>query len=140
MFLIKYSIKHSPNKGYGIFTNQFIKKGQLIWDFNKSNTIVFDTKREYMEYLRNSNKSKKNIVDKTLIINNKILYIYDDMQFMNHNLSPNSYIYNYSSYALKDINIGEEIFEDYTTYDDHKHEWFIKLLEQYNLWTDYIKK
>ena len=44
------------------------------------------------------------------------------------------------SKGVKDINIGEELFEDYTTYDDHKHKWFVKLLEKYNLWTDYIKK
>ena len=140
MFLIEYIIKHSPNRGLGIYARQNIKKKTLIWDLNRSKSMIFNNKYQFKNYLKTYNDDeKRNIIEKTFITDKKIIYTKDDMQYMNHNRdNPNCFIKNGSSYALRDINIGEELFEDYSKYEDNMNKWYIKLLEEHNIWKEYI--
>ena len=43
-----------------------------------------------------------------------------------------------STYAIKDIKKGEEIVEDYSTYEWPK--WFLKILDQYEIKHDFNKR
>lgn len=52
-------------------------------------------------------------------------------QFINHSKNPNSY----HGVAIKNINKGDEIFEDYSKFD--KEEWFKKLNSDMGLWSQF---
>ncbi len=137
---IDYIIKESPGKGFGIFTKQFIPKNTLIWNFNKANINIYNeinakkilyTSNNILEFLKYS-----------YFLNNIFIDIQnDDGKYFNHSNNPNV-ILGYklldhnininSSYALRDINIGEELFDDYNTYDNEP-EWYKELIKKYKL-------
>lgn len=108
--------------GFGIISAQNIKKGDIIYSLSKdiNAKIINDTDLE------------KYILDKFLNLDEKKNFFYhafcfnyskcvdltnSSMRYMNHSINPNSEIdENGNSYSIKDINIGEEILEDYRTY------------------------
>lgn len=49
-------------------------------------------------------------------------------QYINHSFAPNCK----RGCALRDIEAGEEILEDYTEFDNA--EWFIKIMESQGIW------
>ncbi len=126
MLLIKTKIKESGIHGIGLFADQFIPKGTEIWKF----TPGFDQKftREQIlsfpdllqiyiyKYCWRSKKSK--------------LYCFsaDNGKYFNHSKNPNVL----SEYrddeeevitvTIKDIEIGEEILDDYSSFEDEKSE------------------
>ena len=63
----------------------------------------------------------------------------DDCQFWNHSDTPNTGNHGpdpYNCYALRDIRKGEELFDDYGTYE--WPDWYIHLLTEYNVDVDYF--
>ena len=122
MLLVKTKIKESKIHGIGLFADQFIKKGTEIWRFTPGFDQKF-TKEQILEfpdmlqiyiykYCWRSKKSK--------------LYCFstDNGKYFNH--SKNSNVL--SEYrdgeeevitvAIKDIGIGEEILDDYSSFED----------------------
>ena len=114
-----------PNAGLGLFTGQKIKKGDIVWEYNQSTTIYFNN-----EMLTNMPTVLKNLFMKhgELYKNNRIYYL-DDSAFMNHSDNPNV-IYSLmfqndfekdikiNMIAVKDIEIGEELFYNYYSFDE----------------------
>lgn len=151
MLEIKYSIENSQGKGKGIFTLQKIPIYTLIWDFNKADLNI------YNEY--NAMKLISNLTDD---INSLLIYSYfkdnllidirnDDGKYFNHSNNPNvclgsilinnnisGYFDPNSTYALRDIEIGEELLDNYNTYGDEP-EWYKEILDKYKIDQHYIE-
>jgi len=143
MLLIKTKIKQSPIHGVGLFADEFIPKGTEIWRF----TPGFDTKftreqilsfpdllQRYMyKYCWRSQKSK--------------LYCFssDNGKYFNHSDNPNVL----SEYrddeeevitvAIRDIQIGQEILDDYTSFevtDDSDDDVLYEIARKFDLGDD----
>jgi len=109
MLLVKTKIKQSPINGIGLFADEFIPKGTVI--FKESFFTKHFTKSEY-ESLDELQKE---------FINHYCYFLggiwrcsLDNDRFMNHSDNPNTTeIDDYTTISSIDINIGDEITTNY---------------------------
>ncbi len=122
MLLVKTKIQESPIHGVGLFADQFIPKGTEVWRFTHGFDQKF-TREQILSFpelvqiylYKYSWKSKKTG-----------LYCFssDNGKYFNHSENPNVL----SSYengedevitrAIRDIQIGEEILDDYSSFEN----------------------
>jgi SET domain-containing protein len=126
--------------GLGLISKEKIKKGEVVWKITPKNVILYN-EEECIKYLNSiqTDLEKKFFLDYTLGIKDKLCFILDDGKYMNHSLSPNCFtdMDTIVTYALRDIEVGEELFEDYRMFD---HPPFLyNLLEKYNCFPDYYE-
>lgn len=124
MMLVKTKVKESSVHGLGLFAEEFISKGTEIWRFTPGFDIKF-TREQILafpeslqiyiyKYSWRSKKSK--------------LYCFssDDGKFFNHSENPNvlsEYRDNEEevvTVAIKDIQAGEELLDNYNSFEDEK--------------------
>jgi hypothetical protein len=122
MLTIKTSVKQSNTSGLGLFAEEFIPKGTVLWKFDSRFDLLF-TPKEVEEMKQ---------FDRDLIMHHAFLsklsgkYVYpaDNDRFMNHSLNS----FNVSSVEIegepelcgvanKDIEIGEELLANYRAFD-----------------------
>ncbi len=117
MLLIKTIIKESPIAGLGLFADEFIPKGTVIWKLNPlidkiipvSETASFTAlEREFLEkyaYREGDN----------------LILCSDNGRYFNHSSHPNTLDLiderGSVSVAKKDIEAGEELVSDYASFD-----------------------
>lgn len=122
MVLVKTQLKQSPIHGVGVFADEFISKGTKIWEFtdgfdlklNDNDVLNLPKKLQIFmcKYGWTGTKSKLSCLAS------------DHGRFFNHSNDPNSlsrYVDNeieVVTYAVKDINIGEEITDNYSSFDE----------------------
>lgn len=126
MNLIKTFINRSPIQGLGLFAAEFVPKGILVWKLNANIDVVY-SKGEYENL--DVTELEKLYLDKYVYgLNGLYCLCGDDARFTNHSDNPNTGGGDfYTCYALKDINIGDEITNDYNEiYDDFNLESFNK--------------
>ena len=121
MLLVKTKIGPSRIHGIGLFANQFISKGTLIWKFQSG----FDLKIEESELIKLSEPAKEQFFNYAYLNakTNKYILCFDDARFFNHSDDPN--ILDIESpddeegmnIADKDIQEGEELTCDYKVFD-----------------------
>ena len=133
-----YEIRETPHFGKGIFTLQEINVGSCVW-FYKLNENVFEydeqTTINHLHGLSNL-QDQQHFLDITFGKNDMLCLIIDEGKYMNH-ADKSSYNCNCKTdlttgncYALRDIKIGEQLFEDYSTFS---HPAFLyTLLKKYN--------
>lgn len=126
MLLVKTIIKPSmiPNAGIGLFADQFIEKGTLVWKFDPNFDRIISM--DYFQTLDDITKKFIKTYGYKSNIYPFIILCFDNSRFINHSFEPNlsapSYINDiYSlnnSVASRDINPGEELTENYNDFDD----------------------
>lgn len=115
MFTIKTKLDKSNISGIGVFSEQIIPKGYVIWQM----TSISVLKITLEEYTNLSEIEKQFIQEKDYYWidedGNYMLPI-DDSRFVNHSSNPNI-IETENNYcvASRDININEELTIDYKT-------------------------
>ncbi len=122
MMLVKTKVGKSPIHGLGVFADEFIPRGTLIFRFvepldkrfNKEEVLSFP--KEIQIYL-----SKYSWVSTK---SGLVCVPFDNNKYINHSTAPNV-ISEYKdgepevvSYAICDINPGEELTEDYAKFED----------------------
>lgn len=108
MLLVKTYLDKSSINGIGLFANQFIPKGTLIWDLDLNFDGIF--------YWPNDSEFLKKYCYRD---GDKYVLCVDDARFMNHSDTPNtSNGTNHETIANRDIEIGEEITCNYYEIDD----------------------
>jgi len=122
MLVVKTKIGPSKMEGIGLFADQFIPKGTIVWKFDSRFDIYFDRKEaESMPELQ-----KKLITSFAYLSKKTGKYVYsiDNARFANHSNNPNiaddetcDYEDELSSVAVRDIKIGEEMTFDYREID-----------------------
>ena len=119
MICVKTSVKPSGIHGLGVFAEEEIKKGEIVWKFNKLVDSVIDETDlksfddDYQNYI-------KHYSYKT---DDKYIFCGDNGKYVNHSDKPNiEGIESEDGFGInianRDIEIGEEITCDYTQTDD----------------------
>lgn len=149
---VQYSIREiNPIVGKGIIAKERIKKGDIIWiskrisccDKNKNknmdyNVITYnETNIEHYISNLSSHDCIKSFLDLSYGVSGEIHYILDDGKFMNHSPNPNCVtdMSDATTYAMRDIEIGEMLTEDYSSYSHP--DYLIRILKKYNCEPDY---
>ena len=124
MLIVKTQIKPSKIHGIGLFAAEFISKGTLIWKYQSYlDQTIDDSKFKLLP------KRAQEFLLKYASYNigwGGHILCGDDARFTNHSSDPNTISNDkFSTIAIRDIQIGEEITENYRTIDDlaHKETW-----------------
>jgi len=114
MLVVKTTLKESKGKGIGLFADENIKKGSVMWEENP----LFYRIIPYYEF-RKLGKIQQAFIKKhaTEYPGESMFFLdIDDTRFTNHSDNPNIAWSKTKpiACATRDINKGEEIFCDYT--------------------------
>lgn len=121
MLLVKTKIGQSNISGIGVFADEFIPKGTVIWRFQEG----FDQMIEKSELEKLSPPAKQQFLNYAYfdLKTQKYILAFDDSRFFNHSETPNCDEADLPgelvtvTIAGRDIAIGEEITDDYRDYD-----------------------
>jgi uncharacterized protein len=120
VLLVKTKIAPSAIHGLGLFANQFIGKGQVIWRFSPGfdREVTFEELETLPIHLQEWTKHYGYL---DFHLNRYILHI-DDARFVNHSNNACIYVdYAQDSYGIdvadRDIAPGEELTYDYNQFD-----------------------
>ena len=114
MLLVKTKIGPSPIHGIGLFADEDISKGTVVWTFNSAiDKVLTDQEiknlpihvQEFIDIYSFSDKGKHILCG-------------DFGMFVNHSDTPNLGSTLEDSFAARDIRKGEEITDDYKSYDE----------------------
>src|SRR3989344_3989649 len=121
MLLVKTKLLPSKIHGMGLFADELISKGTVIWKFTSGFDLKFSKEqikkfpKQVQEYLENYCwLSKKS---------GKYCFSSDNGKYFNHSKNPNSLSAYYEdeeevvTKAIRDIQKGEEITDDYSTFE-----------------------
>jgi uncharacterized protein len=120
MLLVKTKLAHSAIHGIGLFADEFIPRGTIIWKFNPviDITLCLDQIEKLAEP---SFEQIKKYTYRSMISGCYVL-CGDDARFFNHSTEPNCYDVCESeeqdlTIASRDIEKGEELTCDYALFD-----------------------
>ena len=97
-------VKESRINGRGAFAARGFKKGEIVLQWDVSNTI---SPKEYDKLA----EKEKNYVS---FFDGKYVVMQEPERFVNHSCSPNTTAKNFCDFATKDIKAGEEVTGDYS--------------------------
>lgn len=129
--LIKTKVKESKIQGNGLFTLEFIKKGQIIFEDSDLIRIKESTYKQleikglnnwvykYCTIEDNSYKTSHLMYEKVYIIDR------DNMKYINHDNSPNIEFIDNIAIAIREINEGEELTCNYLDITTEEHFKFL---------------
>lgn len=144
MLLVKTVVKSSSIAGMGLFADQDIKKGNIVWKFTPETCSLF-TQEQFQVLLNSFHKTEKEIIKYYLTYSyyqkflNGVIFCLDNGRFVNHsdqaNLAAPTHLaadatWQYSI-AQRDIQKGEELTENYNTYDSS--DWLDELCQKYDV-------
>ena len=124
MLIPKTKLKKSEIHGFGIFADEFIAKGTIIWDYKEGFDLTINDEnfsmlpentQEFLLYYGFYNKKDGGYI-----------LCSDNARFTNHSRNPNCIMPEGEIYitASRDIEIGEEITENYYSYDEKTEQKF----------------
>jgi hypothetical protein len=120
MLKIKTRLKENtiPGAGIGLFTNEFIAKDTIIWEFTHNVDKCY-TEDEFSKF----NELEKEFLITYCFMFNGIYYLcVDNARFFNHSNNPNCYSSEFNvnnlgyTKALRDIQPGEELLDNYQAF------------------------
>jgi len=124
MLLVKTKITESKIHGIGLFADEFIPKSTEIWKF----TPGFDMKFTREQILAFPDLLQIYIYKYSWRSKKTKLYCFssDNGKYFNHSTTPNVHSEHREgedevvTVAIKDIQIGEEILDNYSSFEDEK--------------------
>ena len=115
MLIVKTKIAPSKTSGIGLFADQFISKGTVVWKFQENFDLLL-SKNEIQKLSEPARKQFYNYayLDKKY---NKYMLCSDDARFFNHskNFNCDERIDDITT-AVRDINAGEELLVNYNDF------------------------
>jgi len=128
MFRINCELRQStfPSIGLGVFALHDIKRGEIVWVFDEG----IDSKI-HISLLKSLTLAQLNFLDKYAWRSGDYIYSCCDLnKFVNHSKNPNILSSKDGfDFAAKDIKAGEELFVDYSSFDDDFSSYSSKLLD-----------
>ncbi len=133
---IEYTVAPSTRGGVGLFATTKLRRGQRLWRCDKTSTTNHDRHSLLQRLEPLSDRDKKELLEHLYTWDGKVVEILDDAKLWNHSRT-NQNTGNHpdgdgdglgdgvSSYALRDIEAGEELLDDYSSYA--RLEWFESL-------------
>ena len=130
-FSVPYEKRASQLGGTGLFATEPIKAGTRIWTFSDTNCCTYSTPEEIQQLFARLTPSQiEDFVVHAYSDNDVVISILDDGRFWNHSANPNCGSWEGdedNTYAIRDIESGEELLDDYGDYQDLQ--WFEELCE-----------
>lgn len=117
MFTVKTRLEISKINGIGVFADEFIAKGTIVWKYQENFDITLDKK----EFNNLPKIAQDYIIHYNYYNENEGGYILcgDNAKFTNHSITPNiEKLNNLETIDIKDIKIGYEITENYFVFDE----------------------
>lgn len=117
MFTVKTKIKESAIHGIGVFADEFVPQGYVIWRYQQN----FDTTINDEQFVELPKIAQEYLLHYGHYSKDEGGYVLcgDSGRFTNHSKTPNIQMLNVTeTIAIKDIEIGEEITEDYYFFDE----------------------
>lgn len=143
MLLIKTEVKPSKIAGLGLFAQENIKKETLVWQYTPKTCVIW-TKDQMQNLLESYHKTEDQIIHYLLTYTyyqerQGLILCLDNGRFVNHAEKPNLQTPTHMpkeegwqySVANRDIKAGEELTEDYRTYDSIA--WLDELCKKYQI-------
>ncbi len=119
MLLVKTVIKEVEGKGLGLFAAEHIPAGTVTWEYNE----MFDP-----SYTEDQFQSLPEVARDWFMtyayydhVRNYYVLCADNERYINHSENPNIDATPDREVAARDIQVGEEMTNDYTAYE---HDWF----------------
>ena len=137
-FVVPYEVRPSPIAGRGIFATCPIPRGTLIWRYSVGTSVLEHDEASLQQRLQSlsSEAEMVDLLEHVYVWDGKAIEILDAAKTWNHSASPNTGDHpdvgqgdGVSSYALRDIAIGEELTDDYALHDNLP--WFEQLCERH---------
>jgi SET domain-containing protein len=116
MFLFKTEVKVAtdPKMGLGLFATEFIPKDSVVWKFVEGVDIQVS-----IDEVEQMSEAQQEYFNKYAWIEGDYYYAScDHTNFINHSYQPNLKIIGKVIIAFKNIELGEELFENYSEFDD----------------------
>merc|ERR1712198_489333 len=140
-FQVKYEVRNT-SLGKGVFVLEPVKQGTLIWRYKKGeNVLCLKGKEETLAHLENlpSYEDRRYFVQHSYHDRGLLNHILDDGKLVNHSNTPNAGpgAEPLSTYAVRDIEKGEELREDYGLCEYPA--WFLSLCQEYEIDFNYVK-
>ena len=125
-FRVAYKMGVSPIAGRGVFAAVPIKRGTLIWEYVVGQSVLEHNEASMRARLRKLSASARiDLLEHVYVWDGAVIEILDDAKVWNHAPDPNTGEHpddgsgdGVSSYALRDIAVGEELTDDYALHDD----------------------
>jgi SET domain-containing protein len=122
MLTIKASVKPSKVHGLGLFADEKIPKGTVIWKFNPRFDIYFE--QNEVEHMPKQQREFIMRYAPLSVVSKKYVFSIDDSRFMNHSsINQNMDVVDVEgepekvAIANRDIKEGEELLTDYRQFD-----------------------
>ena len=115
MLIVKTKIRSSKLHGIGIFADQDIPKGTVVWEFNSSIDKIY-TERDIKSLPPLSRQMIKHYGWKS--VEGNMVLCGDDARFFNHSVDANCSELNDVTIAERNIKRGEELTENYCQFDN----------------------
>ena len=136
---VAHEVRSSAIAGRGIFLLAPVRRGTLLWRYKPGESVVEHDEASLRSRLR-VQLTKQQAVDLLEHVypwRGKVVEVLDNGKYWNHSMLPNSGTHpdgegkwNHS-YALRDIETGEELTDDYTLYDEAGAPWLEELCKEY---------
>jgi SET domain-containing protein len=127
MFKYKTEVKiaTNPDMGLGLFAKDFIPKDSKVWEFIEGVDVKIT-----QEKLDTLDEAQQEYFYKYAWLQKDGCYYSscDLTNFINHSYTPNLKVINNAVYSLRDIKIGEELFENYKEFDLEFNEYKDELI------------
>jgi len=123
MLTVRATVKPSKIEGVGLFADERIPKGTVTWKFNPRFDIFFNP-----EEVEQMPQVPRDLIVRYAYLSTttgKYVYSIDDSRFANHSIHNNIDVVAFPgeleirALANRDIEVGEELLENYRSYDAH---------------------
>lgn len=121
MFVYKTEVKPATNPvmGLGLFASEFIPNQSVVWKYMEGFDIRFDPNRlNELNDAQRAHFTKYAWLEQMIHDDKEYYYCNADLcGFTNHSKNANIFSKGHYTIAMRDIEIGEEIFIDYSEFD-----------------------
>ena len=121
MLNVKTYLDRSPIHGIGLFANQEIMAGSIVWEFNPAVDLVYSLDQWDTVKASIATQSFVNLIRLSYKEEGLIYLCTDNAQFMNHSKIHDNVFHGPSKskmHAVRNIDIGEELLCNYLSYSD----------------------
>lgn len=120
MLMVKTFLSISPLHGIGLFADEEIEAGKIVWRLNDTTSRVYSRDEFEKMKLELSLPAAEELITSSYVRNGLVYYLCDRSKFINHSNTPNlAFQSDEIEVAIRNIYRGEELLENYfMAYDE----------------------
>lgn len=133
---VPYELKESSIAGMGLFATEPLKRGMLLWKCDETSVCTHTAESLRAKLAALSKEDAKELLEHVYAWEGEVIEIIGDGKYWNHSTTANTGNHpdegagdGISSYALRDIAVGEELLDDYSAHSSVP--WLEEFCKQY---------